>query len=91
MQYLHQQRCLIVLDNWEEITGDDSEDYTKYSEFLEKVAKNAHRSTLLLISRKTTHNIEILEGKLVRFKKLGALDLPRSKRNFNSRRSIWYR
>lgn len=73
IQYLHDQRCLIILDNWEEITGADSEDYAKYNSFLEKVAKVSHKSTLLLITRNLTHNIEILDSQLVRLKKIGYL------------------
>lgn len=71
MQYLHQQKCLIVLDSWEEIV--DSEDYAKYSEFLERVAKETHKSCLLLLSRRKTPKIESLEGQLVRSKRLLAL------------------
>ncbi|QSJ19004.1 NACHT domain-containing protein [Nostoc sp. UHCC 0702] len=79
MQYLQEQKCLIILDNWEEITGADSEDYAKYSLFLEKIAKNTHKSNLLLVSRKITPNIQILEGQLVRCKKLGALTYQEAK------------
>ncbi|GAB1540476.1 hypothetical protein NUACC21_31450 [Scytonema sp. NUACC21] len=79
MQYLHYQKCLIVLDDWEEITGDDNEDYTSYSVFVERVAKEAHKSSLLLLSKRRTHNIEILEGELVRLKGLGALSYEEAK------------
>ncbi len=73
IQYLDNYRCLIVMDGWEEITDDDSEDYATYSIFVDRVAKEAHKSSLLLLSRTRTPNIEILEGKLVRLKRLGAL------------------
>ncbi|MBR8838972.1 MAG: NACHT domain-containing protein [Stigonema ocellatum SAG 48.90 = DSM 106950] len=73
MQYLHRQRCLIVMDSWEEIIGDESENYTSYSVFVERVAKEAHQSCLLLLSRTKTQKIEILQGQLVRLKRLGAL------------------
>ncbi|MUG99661.1 NACHT domain-containing protein [Scytonema sp. UIC 10036] len=79
MQYLHEQKCLIILDNWEEITGDDCEDYTSYSIFVERVAKEAHKSSFLLLSKKRTQNIEILEGKLVRLKRLGTLTYEEAK------------
>ncbi|MBH8555384.1 NACHT domain-containing protein [Nostocaceae cyanobacterium CENA357] len=73
IQYLNNYRCLIVLDGWEEITDNESEDYANYSAFVDRVAKEVHRSSLLLLSRTRTPNIEILEGKLVRLKRLGAL------------------
>ncbi|PHJ63542.1 WD-repeat protein [Nostoc linckia z18] len=79
MQYLHHQRCLIVLDGWEEITEEDNEDTTSYKVFLERVAKEAHRSSLLLLSREKTQNITILEGQLVRFKRLGVLTCEEAK------------
>jgi AAA+ ATPase superfamily predicted ATPase len=77
MQYLHNQRCLIVLDAWEEITEDDSEDYTSYKEFIERFAKESHKSSLLLLSREKSKDIailnEVLKGKPVRLQRLGAL------------------
>jgi GTPase SAR1 family protein len=79
MQYLHQQKCLIVLDAWEEIINNDSEDYTNYSVFVERVAKEAHKSSLLLLSREKNQRIEILKGQLVRFKRLAALTCEEAK------------
>lgn len=73
MQYLKEQKCLIVLDTWEEIIGDNSEDYTNYNLFIEKIAREAHKSSLLLLSREKHQNIALLEGKLVRCQRLGAL------------------
>ncbi|WP_414542604.1 NB-ARC domain-containing protein [Nostoc sp. CCY0012] len=70
MRCLHRHRCLIVLDSWEELIEDESENYTKYNNFVEIVAQESHRSSLLLLTRKLTHNIDILKGKLIRFKKL---------------------
>ncbi|MBD2361780.1 NACHT domain-containing protein [Anabaena minutissima FACHB-250] len=73
MQYLHRQRCLIVLDGWEEIIGNHSEDYTNYNLFVERVAKESHKSCLLLLSRRRPKNIERLEGQFVYSKRLGGL------------------
>ncbi|MDB9373837.1 NB-ARC domain-containing protein [Nodularia sphaerocarpa] len=73
MQYLHDQKCLIVLDGWEEITGNESGDYINYSTFVERVATEAHRSSLLLLTRKVTHNIAILKDQLIPFQQLGGL------------------
>ncbi|MEA5556924.1 NB-ARC domain-containing protein, partial [Nodularia spumigena] len=84
MQYLHHQRCLIVLDGWEEITGNQSTDYINYSTFVERVATEAHRSSLILLSRKVTHDIAILKGQLVRFKKLGGLEYEEARQIFRS-------
>lgn len=79
MQYLHHQRCLIVLDAWEEIIGNNQEDGRNYSAFVERVAKEAHKSCLLLLSRRKSQDIEILEGQLVRSKRLGALNFEEAK------------
>ncbi|BAY24126.1 WD-repeat protein [Calothrix sp. NIES-2100] len=79
MQYLKAQRCLIVLDGWQEIIGDRSEDYTNYKVFGEKIAKEAHKSSLLLLSREKPQNIALLEGKLVRCQRLGALTYEEAK------------
>ncbi|MEH2159243.1 NB-ARC domain-containing protein [Nostoc sp.] len=70
MQYLHYQKCLIVLDAWEEIMDSHSADYTIYNVFVERVAKESHKSCLLLLSRRKPDNIAILEGKFVLSKKL---------------------
>lgn len=61
MQYLRDQKCLIVLDAWEEIMDNQSEDYIKYNIFVERVAKEFHKSCLLLLSRRKPNNIATLE------------------------------
>ncbi|MEH1801918.1 MAG: ATP-binding protein [Nostoc sp.] len=70
MQYLQHQKCLIVLDAWEDIIENYSEDYIKYNFLVERVAKESHKSCLLLLSRRKHDNIAILEGKFVSSKKL---------------------
>jgi predicted nucleic-acid-binding protein len=72
MDYLR-QRCLIVLDGWEEIVDHYGEDDTQYNSFIERVAKESHRSCLLLLSRRKPKNIERLEGQFVYSKRLGGL------------------
>ncbi|MHC5825406.1 MAG: NB-ARC domain-containing protein, partial [Nostoc sp.] len=61
MQYLRDQKCLIVLDAWEEIMENQSEYYIKYNIFVERVAKEFHKSCLLLLSRRKPNNIATLE------------------------------
>lgn len=73
MQCLHGQRCLLVLEAWEEITSNNSEDYEDYCDLLRRVASSPHQSCVLLLSRETPRNIESLEGRFVRLQKLGSL------------------
>jgi NB-ARC domain len=75
IQCLQQQKCLLVLDSWEEVTSNNSEDYGDYCDFLKRVAKESHQSSLLLVSRETPRNIESLEGHFVRLLKLGSLNV----------------
>ncbi|BDA72789.1 hypothetical protein CAL7716_069550 [Calothrix sp. PCC 7716] len=75
IQCLHQQKCLLVLDSWEEITSNNSEDYGDYCDLLKRVAKESHQSSLLLLSRETPRNLESLEGRFVRLQKLGSLSV----------------
>ncbi|BAZ09847.1 WD-repeat protein [Calothrix sp. NIES-4071] len=73
MQCLHQQKCLLVLEAWEEITSDNSEDYDEYCDFFKRVAKETHQSSVLLLSRETPRNIKFLESNFVRLLRLGSL------------------
>lgn len=73
MQCLNQHKCMLVLDAWEEITSNNSEDYNDYCDLLRRVAKESHQSSVLLLSRETPRNIESLEGRFVRLQKLGSL------------------
>ncbi|MDF5725326.1 MAG: NB-ARC domain-containing protein [Rhizonema sp. PD37] len=74
MQSLSQHRCLLVLDDCEEIMGSNGENYSAYYELFRRVAKEAHQSSVLLISREKPQNLELLEGQLVRFRRLGTLN-----------------
>lgn len=60
MQYLRQHKCLLVLEDWEEMMSSNSEDYSNYCELLRRVAKEAHQSSVLLLSREKPQNIELL-------------------------------
>ncbi len=73
MQCLSQQKCMLVLDAWEEITSDNSEDYEDYCDLLKRVASSSHQSCVLLLSRETPRNIESLEERFVRLQKLSSL------------------
>ncbi|MUG99658.1 NACHT domain-containing protein [Scytonema sp. UIC 10036] len=74
MRYLRQSKCLLILDAWEEIIGRSGEQYRDYTELMERVAKEAHQSCVLLLSREKPSFIETLDDKLVHSLKLGGLD-----------------
>lgn len=82
MQYLHNHRCLLVLDEWKEILGKNSEEYKDYSELLKRVGGENHQSSLLLLSREKPQVIDHLEGDLVHFLKLEALSNEEAKQIF---------
>lgn len=69
MQYLHQHKCLLVLD-LEEIASLNAEESQYYNDFLTLVAKKAHQSSVLWLSREKPPILESFEGKLVSFLKL---------------------
>jgi WD40 repeat protein/transcriptional regulator with XRE-family HTH domain len=57
MEYLHNYRCLLVLDNLETImqaglvAGEFREGFTDYTDFIRRVSEFTHRSCLLITSR----------------------------------------
>src|SRR6202451_490374 len=65
---LHDQRCLLILDNVEAVLkpGDPTmryrDGYESYGAFFEQVAKTTHQSCLLLTSREKPRAIADLEG-----------------------------
>ncbi len=79
MQYLHQKKCFFVLDSWEEVSNNNSSDYSDYCNFANRVAKESHRSCVLLLSRERPRDIEPLEGRFVRLQKLGSLTYEESR------------
>lgn len=80
MHYLHQHKCLIVLDDWEDIIASHSEDYSNYADFLKRIAKENNQSSFLILSREKPQIIELLSGKLVRAKKLLTLNYEDAKK-----------
>ncbi|NER98835.1 MAG: NACHT domain-containing protein [Symploca sp. SIO1B1] len=69
IEYLRRKRCLIVLDDLEEIMwskklgGNFREEYQDYGELLIRVAQESHQSCLLLLSRENPSVIEQLGKK----------------------------
>jgi len=65
MHYLRQSRCLIVLDDWETVmdtakrTPQYRPDYEDYSELLKRLARETHRSSLLILSREKPVEVDL--------------------------------
>ncbi|NER28795.1 MAG: NACHT domain-containing protein, partial [Symploca sp. SIO1C4] len=65
---LRQQRCLIVLDNWESLlrsgsrAGQHRKGYEGYGELLRRVGEANHQSCLLLTTREKPKEVASLEG-----------------------------
>lgn len=79
IHYLRKQKCMLVLDAWEEITSNNSPDHNDYCDFFKRVAKESHQGCILLLSREKPRNIESLEGQYVRLQRLGALTYEEAK------------
>ncbi|HLI09683.1 MAG TPA: NB-ARC domain-containing protein [Ktedonobacteraceae bacterium] len=87
MQYLQNQRCLLVLDNVESLfqpgkkTGVYREGYEDYGEFFQRIGEGRHRSCLLLTSRETPKEVARLEGEddLVRSLRLKGVEVTAGK------------
>ncbi|BAZ70773.1 WD-40 repeat-containing protein (plasmid) [Fischerella sp. NIES-4106] len=68
IDYLRQQRCLLILDNMESIlcsgrrAGTYREGYEGYGELLKRVGETAHQSCLMVTSREKPKDIVSLEG-----------------------------
>lgn len=71
IQYLQQDRCLLVLDNVESIlqsgqpVGSYRSGYEAYGELFQRVGTTDHRSCLLLTSREKPAEVATLEGDLL--------------------------
>ncbi len=69
LTYLRQQRCLLVLDNFETLlqtgrgAGHYREEYAAYGRLLRRVGETQHQSFLLVTSREKPKEIAHLEGK----------------------------
>lgn len=68
IQYLKQDRCLLVLDNVEsilqsgQVVGSYRSGYEAYGELFERVGATEHQSCLLLTSREKPSEVAALEG-----------------------------
>jgi WD40 repeat protein/transcriptional regulator with XRE-family HTH domain len=69
IQYLRNNRCLLVLDNFESVlqagrrAGHYREGYAAYGRLLQRVGEAQHQSCLLLTSREKPKEVAHLEGK----------------------------
>jgi WD40 repeat protein len=88
LQYLHQYRCFIVLDNAESIlrgserAGHYREGFEGYGTLIRRIGESHHRSCILLTSREKPKEICLLKGQSrpVRSLQLAGLDLADGKR-----------
>jgi energy-coupling factor transporter ATP-binding protein EcfA2 len=88
LEYLRQNRCLIILDNIESIlnqgkyVGQYRKGYEAYGELFIKTVETAHKSCLLLTSREKPKNISRIEGKNnpIRFLELRGVNYEDGKR-----------
>lgn len=88
LSYLHQQRCLLILDNLESVLSEGPnssyrtdtyrKDYEGYSQLIQRLAESRHPSTLLLTSRERPKGLARLEEDMpsVRSLRLAGLDAP---------------
>src|SRR2546421_1452384 len=69
IHYLRNQRCLLVLDNFESVlqarqrAGQYREGYAAYGRLLQRIGEAQHQSCLLLTSREKPKEVAHLEGK----------------------------
>jgi NACHT domain len=82
IQYLQQDRCLLVLDNVESIlqsgqpVGSYRLGYETYGELFQRVGATEHRSCLLLTSREKPAEVAVLEGDDLPVRSLQITGLP---------------
>lgn len=76
MQYLHQTRCLLVLDNlesilqWGERGGSYREGFEGYGQLIRTIGESTHKSCLIIISREPAIAFSLLEKKANSIKSL---------------------
>jgi hypothetical protein len=76
MQYLHQTRCLLVLDNlesilqWGERGGSYREGFESYGQLIRTMGESTHKSCLIIISREPPIAFSLLEKKANSIKSL---------------------
>lgn len=75
IQYLYQHRCLLILDDWEAIIGTNGREQKEYNHFLQRVAQEPHKSSLLLLSRERPQALELFsDDRFVCFQQLRGLN-----------------
>ena len=90
IEYLRNQRCLLVLDNVESImqegrTGNYEQGYAEYREFLRQIRESEHKSCLVITSRENPSEIIHLENtKAVRALRLSGLNVVDAKKIFTN-------
>ena len=76
MQYLHQTRCLLVLDNlesilqWGERGGSYREGFEGYGQLIRTIGESTHKSCLIITSREPAIAFSLLEKKANSIKSL---------------------
>jgi hypothetical protein len=76
MLYLHQTRCLLVLDNlesilqWGERGGSYREGFESYGQLISTIGESTHKSCLIIISREPAIAFSLLEKKANSIKSL---------------------
>jgi hypothetical protein len=69
IEYLQNHRCLLIIDNWEEIlisnqfVGHYETEHKDYGKLLRRLGEESHDSCLLLISRENPREVSLLEAK----------------------------
>ncbi|MDA0266169.1 MAG: NB-ARC domain-containing protein [Cyanobacteria bacterium] len=82
VDYLKNERCLIVLDNFEslfksgELSGDYRESYEKYGELIQRIGESKHQSCLVITSRERPQKIWHLEKSTFSAKAITVRGLP---------------
>ncbi|BAY85315.1 WD-40 repeat-containing protein [Calothrix parasitica NIES-267] len=90
IEYLQNQRCLIVFDNVDAIFSDSSYSgnylpgYKGYGEIFQKIAEIQHQSCLLMTSREKPREISAIEGDIspVRCLQINGLGIPEVRKVF---------
>ena len=92
LDYLRQERCLLVLDNAEAIISRNTDDVLPledpaYAELFERIGASVHQSCLVLTSREKPAAIVPLEGEKlpVRTLTIAGLNSPESDRLFEAK------
>lgn len=82
LQYLQQDRCLLIFDNVESIlqsgqpVGDYRPGYEAYGELFQRIGTTKHQSCLLLTSREKPAEVAVLEGDTLPVRSLQITGLP---------------